>query len=80
VAAYADIYEVKIPIQRVDWSEFSKSVVTDPGARYHFQAHMCPDISETRARLGYEPRFTPQQTMRRAVEWMKSQRMLGPAC
>jgi nucleoside-diphosphate-sugar epimerase len=76
VATYAEIYGVKIPIERVPWSEFCDSVVPEPMARHHFEAHMCPDISSIRAKLGFEPRFTPPQTMSRAVEWMRTQRLL----
>ena len=76
VATYADIYGVEIPVRRVDWSTFAREVVPDAGARYHFEAHMCPDIGETRTVLGYAPRFTPEESMRRAVEWMRANRML----
>jgi nucleoside-diphosphate-sugar epimerase len=76
VATYAQIYSVNIPIRRVNWSEFSTQFVPDPGSRYHFESHMCPDITDTRSRLGYKPRFTPEQTMHRAVEWMRSRNVL----
>jgi nucleoside-diphosphate-sugar epimerase len=33
---------------------------------------MLPDISKIRARLGYEPHYTPEQTLERAVDWMKN--------
>jgi len=75
VAAYAEIYRVQIPIERVSWPEFYK-VIPDPGARYHFEAHMCPDISAIREALGFQPRFTPVETMARAVEWMRGQKLL----
>jgi len=76
VETYARIYGVKIPVRRVPWSEFATNVVPDPGSRYHFEAHMCPDISKLRLLLGYEPRHTPEQTMWRAVNWMREQRLL----
>ena len=37
---------------------------------------MLPDISKARKLLGYEPRYTVKETMRRAVEWMKEQKLL----
>ncbi len=76
VATYARIYGVTIPIDRVSWAEFSETDVPDAMSRYHFEAHMCPDISPISGALGYEPRFTPEQTMERAVNWMRSRRML----
>ena len=76
VATYAEIYGVQIPIERISWTEFCTSVVPEPFARYHFEAHMCPDITMTREVLGYQPRFTPRETMARAVEWMRHQKLL----
>jgi len=76
VATYARIYGVKIPIQRVPWQQFATKEVPDPGSRYHFEAHMCPDISKLRLLLGYEPKYTPEQTMWRAVNWMREQGLI----
>ncbi len=76
VATYAEIYGINIPIERVSWSQFCKTIVPDAMSRYHFEAHMCPDISPIRDAIGYEPRFTPQQTMERAVDWMQSTKLL----
>ena len=75
IATYAQIHGVTIPVRRVSWDEFTR-IVPDPGARYHFQAHMCPDITLTREQLGYIPRHTPEQSMRRAVEWMRTTGLL----
>lgn len=75
IETYAQIHGVDIPIRRVAWDEFTR-VIPDPSARYHFEAHMCPDITLTRAQLGYIPRFTPEQSMRRAVEWMRTTGLL----
>jgi len=76
VATYGQIYGVRIPIERVPWKHFAEQIVPDPGARYHFEAHMCPDISRLRERLGYAPRHTPEQTMWRAVQWMRQAKMI----
>lgn len=76
VAAYGQIYGVTIPIQRVPWKEFAEKIIPDPGSRYHYEAHMCPDISKLRDRLGYAPHHTPEQTMYRAVRWMREKKLL----
>ncbi len=71
IAAYSSIYGKQIPIHYVPESVFYTEVLPSPGANFHFRHHMCPDISKTRKLLGYEPRFTPEQTMERAVKWMR---------
>jgi nucleoside-diphosphate-sugar epimerase len=76
VNAYADIYQVEIPIKRVSWSEYITNVSPDIGYWWHFKAHMCPDISKAKKLLGYQPKYTPEMTMRRAVEWMRGQKLL----
>jgi nucleoside-diphosphate-sugar epimerase len=76
VATYGRIYGVRIPIRRVPWKQFAEEVVPDRGSRYHFEAHMCPDISKLRQRLGCEPRHTPEQSLWRAVEWMRQRGLL----
>jgi len=76
VATYGKIYGSNIPIEWVPHEEFYKEILPADGANAHFRAHMCPDLSKIRARLGYEPQFTPEQTMERAVDWMRSQGLL----
>lgn len=76
VAAYASIYNVEIPIKRVSWHEYSTKVSPGIGHWWHFKAHMCPDISKAKYRLGYQPQYTPEQTMARAVEWMRDQNII----
>jgi nucleoside-diphosphate-sugar epimerase len=70
VETYAAIYGSRIPIRWVSWETFEKDVMPEVGAHWHFKANMCPDISSIRTRLGYQPAFTPEQTMERAVRWM----------
>jgi len=76
VAAYGRIYGVEIPIEWVTHQRFYEEILPQLGANAHFRAHMCPDLSKIRSRLGYEPQFTPEQTMGRAVDWMRSQGLL----
>jgi nucleoside-diphosphate-sugar epimerase len=77
VMTYAQIYGVKIPISRIPWQQFATAEVPDPRARYHFEAHMCPDITKIRKLLGFEPRYTPEQAMERAVNWMRQEQLLN---
>ena len=76
VKTYGEIYGVKIPIEKVSWEKYTTEINSEIGAWWHFYAHMLPDISKAKTLLGYEPKFTPEQTMRRAVEWMKEEGML----
>ena len=69
VETYGALYGVRLPVELVSWERFVSEVLPDPGAHWHFQANMCPDISAL-ARLGYRPAYTPEQTLERAVRWM----------
>jgi nucleoside-diphosphate-sugar epimerase len=74
--AFGKIYGVNIPVRWVDWQEYITKVSPDLGCHYHFMVNMCPDIQKTAARLGYEPKYTPEQTMARGVNWMRENRLL----
>ena len=76
VETYGDIYNVHIPIRRVSWNQYTEKVNPEIGAWWHFKAHMCPDISKARQLLGYEPKYTPEQTMARGVEWMRQKKLI----
>ena len=76
IEAYAAIYGTRIPVHWTSWHTFETEVLPDLGSHWHFKAHMCPDISKIRNRLGYEPAYTPEQTMERAVKWMVDTRVL----
>ena len=76
IRAYGEIYGCQIPITWVTHREFYEQVLPDAGAHYHFREHMAPDISKIRRLLGYRPAYTPEQTMARAVEWMRRERLL----
>ncbi|MFH1737544.1 MAG: NAD(P)-dependent oxidoreductase [bacterium] len=76
IRTIADIYKTTIPIVYVSWEKYITEVSTDMGAYWHFKAHMCPDIGKARAKLGYEPKFTPEQTMQRAIRWMREKDLL----
>ncbi len=75
VNTYADIYGTPIPIRYVDPTVFARDVLPDLGANFHFLEHMCPDISKISVRLGYRPKYTPEETMERAVRWMKDKQI-----
>ncbi len=70
VETYGDIYGSTIPVELVDWSRYETEMFPEIGANWHFQANMCPDIRPLQERLGYQPAYTPEQTMERAVRWM----------
>lgn len=76
IQAYADIYGVEIPVEKVSWERYITEINPDKLSWWHFYAHMVPDIAKAKKLLGYEPKYTPVQTMRRAVEWMKTEKML----
>ncbi len=76
VEEYGKIYNVEIPIKWVSWKEYSEKITPQIGASFHFKAHMCPDISKISKKLGYQPKYTPEETMERAVRWMKGKNMI----
>jgi len=76
IETYAAIYDTQIPIEFVDPDEFYSRILPDPGANYHFREHMLPDLSKIRARLGYAPACAPEQTMERAVAWMRDEKRI----
>lgn len=73
---YGEIYGVNIPIRWIDWQEYITNISPDPGAHYHFKLNMCPDISKISRKLGYQPKHTPEQTLGRAVDWMREQGLI----
>lgn len=76
IETYGAIYGVEIPIAWHGWKEYSESIVPSFGAHFHFGCHMCPDLTKIKTQLGYVPRYTPEQTMERAVDWMRDEGML----
>jgi len=76
MGTYAEIYGRPIPIEYVSPEKYAAEVRPSPSANFHFLEHMCPDISKISARLGYEPRHTPESSMARAVQWMYDQGLL----
>jgi len=60
----------------VSWREFEQEVLPDLGANYHFKANMCPNISKITDKIDYRPAYTPEQSMERAVKWMKDEGLL----
>ncbi|NMB95972.1 MAG: NAD(P)-dependent oxidoreductase, partial [Clostridiaceae bacterium] len=76
VNIYSDIYGVDIPIEKVPWEIFKKDICPDIGQWWHFYAHMQPDISKAHKLLDYSPRYTPEETLARAVDWMFANKLL----
>ena len=76
IETYGEIYGVKIPIDWCSWQRYSEEVSPDPCAHFHFRAHMYPDLTKIKTRLGYGPRYTCEQSMERAVTWMREQEMI----
>ena len=76
VETYGKIYKVKIPIEWYSWKEYSERINPDVGGNYHFKAHMCPDITKISERLGYSPKYSPEESIERAVKWMRKEGML----
>ena len=60
----------------VPWEEYEKKISPGIGWWWHFYAHMCPDISKARDLLGYEPMYTPEEALTRAVDWMRDNGLL----
>jgi len=73
VATYARIYGTKLRVRWVDYREFTTDILPAPGAHFHFTANMCPSIAKLREKLAYVPRYTPEQTLARAVDWMRAE-------
>ena len=73
VEVYGEIYGSTIPIEWMSWKTYAEEISPDPGSNYHFRGHMCPDISKIWSALGYTPKHTPEETMARAVDWMRTE-------
>lgn len=76
VREYGRIYNVEIPIRYISWEEYKENVNPDMGAWWHFYSDMCPDISKARRLLGYEPRYSSEEALERAVNWMREQKLI----
>ncbi|HUV39803.1 MAG TPA: hypothetical protein VMY39_09330, partial [Planctomycetota bacterium] len=77
IEALAAAHGSTIPIEWVSAEKFYGEILPDEGASYHFREHMAPDIQKTRAKLGYAPEFTCEQTLARAVGWMHDTGLLS---
>ena len=76
VAVYGRCYGTDIPVRHLSDEEFKERTGADDSAFYHHEAHMCPDISAAREELGFNPQFTAEQTLERAVEWLRSESLI----
>jgi nucleoside-diphosphate-sugar epimerase len=75
--AFGHIYGTRIPCEFVPMNKYVNEILPDLGANYHFLHHMCPDISRTQIKLGYQPKYTPEETLQRAIEWMYAEKLLS---
>lgn len=75
VNIYSQIYKTNIPVEKVSWEEYKK-INPDISGRYHFYAHMLPDISKAQKLLNYNPKYSAEETLSRGVEWMFRQNLL----
>ncbi len=73
---YGAIYQTSIPIESVTQEEFLTQVLTGAGANYQYREDMAPDVSKIRAKLGYEPEYSPEISMERAALWMRREMQL----
>jgi len=76
VQVYSNMYNASIPIKRVSWEEYISKYSPEIGNWWHFKAHMCSDISKAKRLLDFRPKYTPEQSLERAVAWMKEQGMI----
>lgn len=76
VQLLGEIYGTTIPIERVSWEKYTTEINPDIGGWWHMYAHMLPDISKARNLLGYEPKYTVKETLRRAIDWMRSEGLI----
>ncbi len=76
VRTMGHIYGSEIPIEYIPWSTYKNEISPGVGYWWHFYAHMNPDISKARTLLGYEPKYTPEETLLRAVNWMRTEGLL----
>lgn len=76
VKTMGHIYGTEIPIEYVPWQKYRDEISPGIGWWWHFYAHMCPDISKAQKLLGYQPKYTPEETLTRAVRWMFDQGLL----
>ena len=67
---------VEIPIERVSWEKYTTEINPEIGAWWHFYAHMLPDITKAKEKLGYKPKYTPEEALRTAVQWMIDEGMI----
>lgn len=79
VAAYEEIYGISIPIRRVSWQEYTERISPSMGHWWHLKAPMCPDIRKAQLLLEYEPRYSPWETLARAVDWMRQEGLIHTA-
>ncbi|MBE6688354.1 MAG: NAD(P)-dependent oxidoreductase [Ruminococcaceae bacterium] len=70
VNTYSRIYGSNNEIEYVSWEKYTTEISPSVDYWWHFYSHMCADTSKARSVLGYNPQFTCEETMERAVKWM----------
>ena len=76
VNIYGKIYGTNIPVEYVSWEKYKNEISPSIGYWWHFYAHMSPDYSKARSILGYKPKFTIYETIERAVNWMREEKII----
>ncbi len=76
IKLYAKIYKTEIPIEYVSWEKYKNEISPSIGYWWHFYSHMCPDISKAKNLLGYQPKYSSESSVERAVKWMFDNKML----
>lgn len=76
IQAYADIYHSNIPVEYVSWEKYKNEISPNIAHWWHFYAHMCPDYSKATKLLGFQPKYTAEESMEHAVRWMYDQKLL----
>lgn len=74
VETYGNIYNQVLAIEYIEPEQFYEEYLPNPGANYHFRAQMTPDLTKIKA-LGYRPKYTPEESLERAVKWMRDEGM-----
>ena len=76
VETYGNIYNQVLAIECIEPEQFYQGYLPNLGANYHFRAQMTPDLTKIRQVLGYRPKYTPEESLERVVDWMRKEGML----
>ena len=76
IKTYGKLYGAEIPIEYVPFEEYKEKINTDINGWWHLYSHMCPDITKAKNLLGYEPKYTSEESMERAVRWLRENKLV----